>query len=539
MKSLCYFLPLFLFSLISFNTLDAKDDCDSPSGLKVENTDDGKIKLIWTAVKEAKGYKLEVEDAHDNPAHFELETSTSDVYYILSGIKASSWYKFKVRTICKEDKSDWSEYFYFKSRQDHSSNPDNNPNGSNNSGTCSIPTGLIFSDITDTGATVSWDPVDGVLNYEIEVEDGENTPLFSFNQITSATTVSVSGLKPGGQYKAKVKSKCSNDNSEYSQWVFFNAGLVSGGSDSTAVDTTGSTSCEIPVGLLVTHITDTTAIVSWTKPAGVNIFEVEVEEEDSTQDFVFKLTTNQSAVALIGLIKGGSYKVKVKSKCEENSSEYTDWVFFTTGQSNPTDTSVVDTTGAFCDIPMNLQVSEIGMSSTRITWLAVPGVTTYELEVEDDENTPPFEFNIITGDTSILVSGLSPNGQYQVKVKSKCSNGFNSEYTDWVFFSTQNELRTPDNSSERTGLLKQLEEISIYPNPARENFRIELPEGNDMQKVNIKIFDPQGKLVWGEENIPSEVFPKAIPVGEFQNGLYHISLQTKIGLQTYKLMIAH
>jgi hypothetical protein len=324
--------------------------------------------------------------------------------------------------------------------------------------------------------------------------------------------------------------------------VFFTAAQGPVGSDSTAVDITSNASCRVPAGLKVTAITDSSAVVSWEQPEGVSIFEVEAEEaSDSTPDYVFKLLTNQPAIALIGLSNGGTYKVKVKGKCGDDNSTYTDWVFFTTGgQPSSGDTTVVDTTGAFCAIPMNLQVSEVGTDSVRISWDAVPGVSTYELEVEDDENTPAFEFNIITGETSVIVRGLSPNGQYQTKVKSKCSDGFDSEYSDWVFFTTlSNELREAKNKQRESSLLNQVAEISLFPNPAREEFRIELPEENDLLKVSIRIFNQRGQMVWNEENLPAEVFPKTVPVSQLKNGMYHVSVMTQLGIKTSKLMVVH
>lgn len=532
MKSLFFFLPLLLLNLVTPQVLIASDDCQEPTGLKVEILTTGEVKLLWNSVENAKGYKLEVEDANDNPHDFEIETTASHNYYVVTDLKANSSYKFKLRTICKEDKSDWTEDFYFSTKTS-----DNHSEDYNNNGACDLPTGLAISNISGNSATVSWDPVGAAVNYEVEVEDGENTPVFQFNQVTNETSVTVSGLTPGGQYKAKVKSKCSNDNSDYTQWVFFIAEQGPVGSDSTAVDTTGNASCAVPAGLIVTAITDSSAVVSWDQPKGISIFEVEAEEaSDSTPDYVFKLLTNQSAVSLIGLSNGGAYKVKVKSKCGDDNSAYTAWGFFTTG-GQP---SSADTTGAFCAIPLNLQVSEIGTDNVRISWDAVPGVSNYELEVEDDENTPAFEFNTITTDTSLLVTGLSPNGQYQVKVKSKCPNGFNSEYSAWVFFNTgSEEIRTPVVPKRESGILRQFEQIKVFPNPAAHEFQIDLPEKNELVEANLRLFDQHGLLVWRKENIGVEEFPVRVPVHTLQNGLYHLSIQTKLGTESRKLMIAH
>lgn len=373
MKSLFYFLPLLLLYLANPLVLQASDDCKSPSGLQVDQLESGHIKLSWEAVKDAKGYKLEVEDAYDNPHDFEVETTVSHNYYVVSGLKANSSYKFKLRTICKDDKSDWSEDFYFITQAPHSSES-NSSESNNSSGACDTPTGLTISNISANSATISWNPVGAAVNYEVEVEDGDNTPAFYFNQVTNTTSVTVSGLASGGRYKAKVKSKCSNDNSEYTQWVFFIAGQGPVGSDSTAVDTTSTASCMAPADLMVTAITDSSAAVSWDQTEGTSL---------------------------------------------------------------------------------------------------------------------------------------------------------------------SNELKEKESDQQESSLLNQVKAISLFPNPASQELRIDLPENNDLLKVSIRIYDQRGQMVWNEENLPSQVFPKIVPVNQLKSGIYHVSIMTKLGVTTSKLLVAH
>ena len=394
------------------------DDCKTPYALKAEPVTDSSVKLSWSAISGANGYLIRIKEGDDNPYDFDLEKTISGNSYLVQGLKPNQHYEFRLRTLCGDDHSDWTDDFYFETEHQNDGEV----------GSCAIPTGLSVTNITNTSATVSWDAVEGVDNYEVEVEDGDNTPAYELNRELSATTIEVTGLSPDGEYKVKVKSKCSGgNNSEYTEWVFFNA---------TPGDDPGSGGeggpCAIPTGLSVTNITNTSATVSWDAVEGVDNYEVEVEDGDNTPAYELNRELSATTIEVTGLSPNGEYKVKVKSKCSGgNNSEYTEWVFF---NATPGDDPGSGGEGGPCAIPTGLSVTNITNTSATVSWDAVEGVDNYEVEVEDGDNTPAYELNRELSATTIEVTGLSPNGEYKVKVKSKCSGGNNSEYTEWVFF---------------------------------------------------------------------------------------------------------
>ncbi len=415
-------LSIFLFIGIIHPVLG--QECPSPGGLAVVSTSGSSADLSWSAVDGVSQYDVNVEDANNNPIPFEVETTVSGTTYTVGGLQSGSEYKFKVRSICGGDHSDWSDRFFF------SSAGDGGGGGSGNGGdNCTaIPDGLAVSALSATGATLSWNAVQGATGYEVEVEDGDNTPPFEMNFNTVNTSINVSGLSMGGEYKFKVKAICSSGSSDHSPWFFFNTD----GSGGNGGNTGGGENCTtIPSGLAAGNITGTTADLSWNAVSGAVSYEVEVEDDENTPPFMVNINTANTTITIEGLSAGGNYKFKVKAVCSSGSSDHSPWLFFSTGDGGNGGTTPGG--GNCTTIPTGLVANAITNTSAELSWNAVEGASGYEVEVEDDQNAPTFLFNANTAATSIIVEGLVEGGQYKFKVKALCGED-SSDHSPWLFF---------------------------------------------------------------------------------------------------------
>jgi len=74
-------------------------------------------------------------------------------------------------------------------------------------GTCSTPSGLVASSITDTTATVSWTAATGAASYTLQYKTNAATTWTTIN--TNNTSVSLTGLTAGTVYNFQVQSQCS------------------------------------------------------------------------------------------------------------------------------------------------------------------------------------------------------------------------------------------------------------------------------------------------------------------------------------------
>ncbi len=105
-------------------------------------------------------------------------------------------------------------------------------------------------------------------------------------------------------------------------------------------------------------------------------------------------------------------------------------IFFDISNTNFTISGQVSCTAS---VPTGLAASNVGASSTTLSWTAVPAAT-YDLRYRAT-GTTTWTTTAVTG-TSSALSGLSTLTQYEAQVRSKCSGGSNSAYSSSVNFTT-------------------------------------------------------------------------------------------------------
>ena len=161
---------------------------------------------------------------------------------------------------------------------------------------CPVPAGLVASNITDEGFTVSWD---SSVDCQVSMNGTEET--IASNQ---EMTKSFAGLNPETQYTVFVKAKCGNDFVEQASINVTTARLSA------------------PTGLKVTPTWEETSgkiVVEWDMLPGLT-YEIDGESGDKVSEFV---KTGLSV---------GSYTLKLRAKKGEKTSE---WVSMPYTISNP------------------------------------------------------------------------------------------------------------------------------------------------------------------------------------------------------------
>jgi Secretion system C-terminal sorting domain/Fibronectin type III domain len=91
-----------------------------------------------------------------------------------------------------------------------------------------------------------------------------------------------------------------------------------------------------------------------------------------------------------------------------------------------------------CSKPTGLVASNQTGTTALLTWTAVAGAVSYNIEVENGSGNPNFfkVVSTVTG-TSYTVSGLLPNMAYKFKVRAKCGSD-KSKWTEWFSFNSSN-----------------------------------------------------------------------------------------------------
>ncbi|MEO1050104.1 MAG: PKD domain-containing protein [Bacteroidota bacterium] len=102
----------------------------------------------------------------------------------------------------------------------------------------------------------------------------------------------------------------------------------------------------------------------------------------------------------------------------------------------------------------------------------------------------------------------------------------------------ENPLNVPGVVTDVDDALNSNADITIYPNPANQNFTVVFPEITN-EALDIQVIDPVGKLIH-QQNIPVGVERIEIDSEDFAAGLYHITISNKQEIISRKrLMIMH
>ncbi|MDN5205112.1 S8 family serine peptidase [Fulvivirgaceae bacterium BMA10] len=343
---------------------------------------------------------------------------------------------------------------------------------------CNTPTGLSSSNIAETSFTLSWNAVTGALSYDVDI-DGTVTN-------TTATSMNVTGLTASTTYNAKVRAVCASATSAYSatiqvttsgpggldcpntisvfpytesfesdigvwnqptgddgDWVRDSGGTPSNGTGpSTGAD--GSF-------YMFIEASNNSSLGAIGYPDKVAIFEspcLDLSSETSA-NFIFDYHMNGTAMGTLNLdvtTDGSNWtNLWTRSGSQGNAwiEETIDLASYlgqtiklrfhgTTGSSWSSDMAIDDievTTGAVatCDVPTGLASSNIGETSFTLTWNAVTGAVSYDVDVDGTVTN--------TTSTSTNITGLTASTTYNAKVRAVCASA-TSAYSSTIQVTT-------------------------------------------------------------------------------------------------------
>lgn len=366
----------------TINIQSPSGSCDIPGGLNINNIGKTTSTVSWNSVAGASSYNFEYK-LNTESNWTVINSSTTSIN--LSGLTINSLYNTRVKSICTSGTSEYCAVINFTTLNE----------------SCGIPTNLNASEITKSTATVNWNAVAEAISYSFEYKLNSESNWTSITK--TSTSHNLTGLIPGTLYNIRVKSNCTFGTGEYAAIVNF---------------TTLNESCEIPANLNVTEITKTTATAHWNVVSGAISYSFEYKpNSESVWTPVSKTTTDHN---LGGLIPGTLYNTRVKSTCASGTSQYSSIVNFTTQNE-------------ICEIPANLNPSNISQNGATLSWNPVSGASSYNLEYKQNSESTWTVIN--TTSTLYNLSGLTENTLYDVRIKTICAFG-PGEYAITIHFTT-------------------------------------------------------------------------------------------------------
>ncbi len=323
----------------------------------------------------------------------------------LSTLTPNSNYVFYVRTVCGAgDTSLWAGPFAYSTPP-----------------TCIAPDTLDAQNITSTTADLSWVDMAAAppMGWEIinQLTSGPVAGDTTYQAGATPTSISMASLTPNSNYEFYVRAVCTVGDS--SAW-----------SGPYAYSTPPT--CVVPDTLNATNITSTSADLSWVDmtpaapaPMGWEIIN-QLTSGPVAGDTTYQAGAAPTSITISTLTAGSNYEFYVRAVCSASDSSAWAGPF------------AYSTT---CTVPNMLGTTNLTPTSVDLNWSAIPATTMpMGWEIIHQLATGP-----VAGDTtyqagamptSLSLSTLTPNTNYQFFVRAVCSAGDSSGWAGPFNYST-------------------------------------------------------------------------------------------------------
>ncbi|MBL7825958.1 MAG: fibronectin type III domain-containing protein [Saprospiraceae bacterium] len=357
----------------------------------------------------------------------------------------------------------------------------------------SAPTGLATSSVTGTSALLSWNAVAGATTYTVQFKVASSSSWSAAGN-TTASSLTLNNLSNNTNYQWQVKTDCSG----FSTTASFTTTTGGGGNG-------GGSTCNPPVGLLVSNITAYSAKLSWNSVPSATQYTIQYKTTSATA-WLTAGNVSGTVYTLSGLTAGASYQWKVKANC----SAYSAVSNFTTSNSGGGSGS--------CSTPGGLTNNQIYSTSASISWTPVSGAVSYTLQLKLANSTTYFSLGTIPV-TSVTINGLQPSTSYHWRVRANCS-----------FYSTTKLLTTPaaategggDQSFQEPGITYDATgSLELFPNPAGNWLHVK--QNITAGDATVQIYNTTGALVL--EQVLTEPL-QSLDVSGLPNGIYFLTLRS-------------
>jgi hypothetical protein len=197
--------------------------------------------------------------------------------------------------------------------------------------------------------------------------------------------------------------------------------------------TLGGSSCSKPINMKVSEIGITSAKISWESYQSNLSWNIRYRDVlDTTWTIINTLQENY--YLLEQLTPNTSYLWSVQANCEnDTNSEWANGESFLTAN--------------ICFSPINLEASEIGITSAKLSWESDPSNLSWNVRYRDALDTTWTTIDVLK-ENYYLLEQLIPNTSYLWSVQANCENDANSEWANGKSFSTMPMANNEFNSNK-------------------------------------------------------------------------------------------
>ncbi len=387
--------------LVNFTTLACAPACNPPVDLLTTSLTTNGSTLTWTAVTGAAAYLIQYRPLTTPESVWTNLTSTTNSV-TLANLACGTAYQWHVATYCTSSSSGTNTLSNYS--------PLVNFNTLACSGICNAPTGLINSNISTSGATLSWTSASGAAGYMVQYRPIITPESGWINVSDSLTSLTLSNLVCGTQYQWHVASNCP---------VLANPTGLSPYSVILNFSTLPCIApCNAPTGLLTSNITTIGAKLNWTPVTGTMMYSVQYRKQTTPESAWINLTASGNSLILSNLLCGTQYQWRVACYCGTSTSNtaglsvYSAPISFVTAScSTP------------CNPPSTLLNSNLTANGVTLSWVNLAGASSAYLLQYRPITIPESVWVNVTSQTNVInLSGLLCGTQYQWRVATYCGN---------------------------------------------------------------------------------------------------------------------
>jgi len=346
--------------------------CDNPISLAINNIVPRSAAVTWSNVSGAVSYTTEYKLLSASVWTGTKTVSTNRDTFILS---PGFTYNWRVSSNCTGGVSAFTQASF--------------------TSPCVDITGLTESNISGNSAVISWSAVSGVIGYSYEYKPSTSS-TWSGLVNTSSNSINLTGLSSGLSYDWRVRSRCTANNSAFSQSGF-----------------STTSSCSVPGSLSSANISTNGVTLNWSTVSGASGYTIEYKLSTSSS-WSGSTTSSTNTLSLTGLTAGSNYDWRVQSNCSGGNSSFV--------QSNFTTS---------CPVATGLTTSNLTSNSATVTWSAVSGATSYTVEYKLSTASSWTVASTLSSN-SLLISSLLSGSTYDWRLQTNCSTG-NSSYSQSSF----------------------------------------------------------------------------------------------------------
>ena len=361
----------------------------------IDGTSKNAIALSWSTAPRGCGYYIESYIDGKWRKVGEILDSLSTTSYIVDGLTDSTFYKFRVRTISKEN----GEYCYSEPSEERAA--------------CTIPDKITGAEVTKTTAnsiTLSWDKyerADGYIIYVYAPRDGYiYHDLVATVEGADTTTYTITGLSPSTDYQYRIHA--------------YKVGARGGKSTGTGYTIHGITCPSAVKGLSLGGRSGSALRLNWTKNDTADGYIIEMYKGGKWTRIARIAGNSTTTYRVTGLAAGTAYKFRMRAyKSDGTKAYYSEYTSTLAARTNP---SVV--TG--------LKIGGKASNALRLNWTKNTSADGYIIEQYKSGKWVRVARIAGNSTTTYRVTGLAASTQYKFRVKAYKMSGSTALYSGYT-----------------------------------------------------------------------------------------------------------